>query len=156
MPAVVDTSGLDKLLESWDILLRQFPDAKRRILARIGPEMLERVRREIGGEGKVAGWQSLHYGSGGGYAAVRPARDVYQATKSGKRYSVGYITNAIEQGHRVPARRDWNTPRRGRSKLAAVPGRWFYAAVRQMLPDMAEAEVRALTEMIVDGLEGGG
>ena len=153
MSAVVDTSGLDKLLESWDSLLRQFPDAKRRILARIGPEMLERIRREIGGTGKVAGWQSLHYGSGGGYAAVRPRRDTWQTTKSGRRYAVGYITNAIEGGHRH------GNPRGGagyrpRVHVAAVPGRWFYDAVRQELPDMAEADVRALTELIVDGLEG--
>ena len=153
MYAVVDTSGLDKLLESWDSLLRQFPDAKRRILARIGPEMLERVRREIGGEGKVAGWQSLHYGSGGGYAAVRPRRDTWQTTKSGRRYAVGYITNAIEGGHRVAGPRG-GKGYRSRVHVAAVPGRWFYDAVRQELPDMAEADVRALTELIVDGLEG--
>ena len=43
---------------------------------------------------------------------------------------------------------------RSRVHVAAVPGRWFYDAVRQELPDMAEADVRALTELIVDGLEG--
>ena len=154
MAAVVDTSGLDALLESWDALLRQFPDAKRELLERIGPEMLARVRQEIGGTGKVAGWQELHYGSGGGYAAVRPARDAYQTTRSGRRYSAGYITNAIERGHRVPSRRQWDAPYRNRRTVAAVPSRWFYDTVRQMLPDMAESEVRALAERIVDGLEG--
>ena len=153
MPQSVDTSGLDQLMERWDALLKQFPAAKRQLLARIGPEMLARVRQEIGGTGKVAGWQALYQGSGGGYAAVRPRRDTWQNTKSGRRYAVGYITNAIEGGHRVAG------PRGGKGyrscvHVAAVPGRWFYDAVRQELPDMAEADVRALTELIVDGLEG--
>ena len=153
MPQSVDTSGLDQLMERWDALLNQFPAAKRQLLARIGPEMLARVRQEIGGTGKVAGWQALYQGSGGGYAAVRPRRDTWQTTKSGRRYAVGYITNAIEGGHRH------GNPRGGagyrpRVHVAAVPGRWFYDAVRQELPDMAEADVRALTELIVDGLEG--
>ena len=154
MPQYVDTSGLDQLMERWNALLRQFPEAKRQLVAKIGPEMLARVRQEIGGAGKVAGWQALYQGSGGGYAAVRPRRDTWQTTKSGRRYAVGYITNAIEGGHRVASRRQWDAPYWPRVHVAAVPGRWFYDAVRQELPDMAEAAVRALTELIVDGLEG--
>lgn len=153
MPQSVDTSGLDQLMERWDALLKQFPAAKRQLLARIGAEMLARVRQEIGGTGKVAGWQALYQGSGGGYAAVRPRRDTWQTTKSGRRYAVGYITNAIEGGHRVAGPRG-GAGYRPRVHVAAVPGRWFYDAVRQELPDMAEADVRALTELIVDGLEG--
>lgn len=36
------------------------------------------------------------YGNEGGYVAVRAKADTYQTTKSGKRYAVGYVTNAIE------------------------------------------------------------
>ena len=140
-------------MEHWDGLLKRFPQAKRQLLARLGPEMLARVRREIGGMGKVAGWQEIYRGSGGGYVAVRPKRDTWQTTKGGRRYAVGYVTNAIEGGHRVASHRGAGGYR-SRIHVAAVPGRWFYDAVRQELPDMAEADIRALTELIVDGLEG--
>lgn len=32
MAQTVDTSGLDRLVESWDRLLKQFPDGKRKAL----------------------------------------------------------------------------------------------------------------------------
>ena len=153
MAQTVDTSSLDKLMASWDALVEQFPEAKRQLLASIGPEMLARVRQEIGGTGKVAGWQELYRGSGGGYVAVRPRANQYQRTQGGKQYAVGYVTAAIEGGHRVAGPRG-GSGYRPRIHVAAVPGRWFYDAVRQVLPGMAEADVRALTERIVDGLEG--
>ena len=72
MPATVDTRGLDRLVESWDKLLQRFPEEKRSALDRLGRELLQRVRREIGGSGKVAGWQAPHLGSEGGYVADTP------------------------------------------------------------------------------------
>lgn len=155
--ATVDTSGIDDLLESWDRLVRQFPDTKRALLERLAPQMLQAVRRAVGGSGKVAGWQEPHMGSGGGYAAVRPRAETYQATRSGTRYAVGYITNAIEGGHRHGGPRGSTKPDyhyRPRFKTAAVPGRWFYAAVRQELPGMLQSEIQQLLDMIADGLEG--
>ena len=100
MAVTVDTSGLDRLMESWDALVKQFPEKKRGLLEQIGARLLQEVRTGIGGTGKVSGWQAPHMGSGGGYVAVRPKAETYQTTKSGKRYAVGYITNAIEGGHR--------------------------------------------------------
>ena len=153
MAQTVDTSGLDRLLESWDKLTRRFPEVKRSLLAELGQEMLQRVQQQIGCPGKVAGWQDVHVGSGGGYAAVRPKRDTYQTTKSGKRYPVGYVTNAIENGHKIPHRRGGKNYR-PEIHVAAVPGKWFYDRVRRELPGMAEQETRELARMIVDGLEG--
>ena len=156
--ATVDTSGIDDLLESWDRLVRQFPDTKRALLERLAPQMLQAVRRAVGGSGKVAGWQEPHMGSGGGYAAVRPRAETYQATRSGTRYAVGYITNAIEGGHRHGGPRGSTKPDyhyRPRFKTAAVPGRWFYAAVRQELASLMEGEIQALAGEIKAGLEGG-
>ncbi len=100
MAVTVDTSGLDRLMESWDALVKQFPEKKRGLLEQVGARLLQAVQTGIGGTGKVAGWQAPHMGSGGGYVAVRPKAETYQTTKSGKRYAVGYITNAIEGGHR--------------------------------------------------------
>ena len=54
----VDTRGIDRLVESWDRLLKQFPEAKRRALEQMGRDLLANVRKEIGGSGKVAGWQA--------------------------------------------------------------------------------------------------
>ena len=153
----VDASGVDNLLESWDRLLQQFPTAKRALLERLAPKMLQAVQRDIGGNGKVAGWQVPHMGSKGGYVAVRAKADTYQATRSGTRYAVGYITNAIEGGHRHGGPRGGTKPDyryRPRINTAAVPGRWFYATVRQELPDMVQSEVQRLLDMILDGLEG--
>ena len=35
MAVTVDTSGLDRLMESWDALVRQFPEKKRGLLEQI-------------------------------------------------------------------------------------------------------------------------
>lgn len=153
MPATVDTTSLDRLVESWDALVQRFPQQKRAALAEIGAKLLQQVRGEIGGTGKVAGWQVPHMGSGGGYVAVRAKADTYQTTKSGKRYAVGYITNAFEGGHKI------RKPQGGkgyhsRVKVAAVSGRWSYDAVRRQLAGMSQEDVDALMTLIKDGLEG--
>ena len=151
--AEVNTAGLDRLLESWDKLLREFPQMKKAALEKMGSELLRRVRGEIGGTGKVAGWQVPHMGSGGGYVAVRAKANTYQATKSGKRYAVGYITNAFEGGHKI-RKHQGGKGYRSRVKVAAVPGRWAYDAVRRQLAGMSQEDVDTLMELIKDGLEG--
>ena len=103
MAQTVDTSGLDRLLKSWDRLLKGFPEVKRQALEQMGRDLLLNVQEEIGGSGKVAGWQAPHLGSGGGYVSIRAKANEYQTTRSGKRYAVGRITNAIEGGHRSRA-----------------------------------------------------
>ena len=96
-------------------------------------------------------------GSGGGYVAVRAKAKTYQTTKRGKRYAVGYVTNAIEDGHRHGGRRGSSKKGyryRPRYKTAAVPGKWFYQAVRQDVANMSQAEVDDLMQTILNGLEG--
>ena len=151
--AEVNTAGLDRLLESLDKLLREFPQMKKATLEKMGSELLRRVRGEIGGTGKVAGWQVPHMGSGGGYVAVRAKENTYQVTKSGKRYAVGYITNAFEGGHKI-RKHQGGKGYRSRVNVAAVPGRWAYDAVRRQLAGMSQEDVDALMTLITDGLEG--
>ena len=153
MPDTVDTTGLDRLVESWDALVQRFPQEKRSALAEMGADLLRKVRGEIGGTGKVAGWQAPHMGSGGGYVAVRVKANTYQVTKSGKRYAVGYITSAIEGGHKI-RKPQGGKGYRSRVKVAAVPGRWAYDAVRRQLAGMNQEDVDALMALITDGLEG--
>ena len=153
MPATVDTTSLDRLVESWDALVQRFPQEKRSALAALGDELLRQVRGEIGGTGKVAGWQAPHMGSGGGYVAVRAKADEYQTTKSGKRYAVGHITNAFEGGHKI-RKPQGGKGYRPRIKVAAVSGQWSYDAVRRQLTGMSQEDVDALMTLITDGLEG--
>ena len=153
-----NTADLDRLLVSWDALLKEFPKIKRSVLDDLGKELQRRLKTEIGGTGKVAGWQAPHMGSGGGYVAVRPRAKTYQTTKGGKRYAVGYVTNAIEGGHRTGGQRPGPKAQgykyRPRFNKAAVPGRWFYDTVRRQIGDMSKEDMDKLLGTIVDGLEG--
>ena len=41
MPDTVDTTGLDRLVESWDALVQRFPKEKRSALAAMGAKLLQ-------------------------------------------------------------------------------------------------------------------
>lgn len=154
----VRTDGIDQLLRSWDALLKAFPAMKAELLDKMGQQMLSDVQQEIGGRGNVAGWQARHVGSKLGYVAVRPKANTYQTTQSGKRYAVGYVTNAIENGHRnrkpQPTNREGYHYTQGRNKTAAAAGRHFYAAVRGRLGTFGKAELERLAAEIARRLEG--
>ena len=92
-------------------------------------------------------------GSGGGYVAVRAKAKTFQSTKSGKRYAVGYITNAFEGGHKI-RRPQGGKGYRSRVNVAAVPGQWVYDAVRRQIAGMSQEDVNALMALITEGLEG--
>ena len=155
----IEIEGLDQILSRWEALLRTFPRAKEELLERLGKQMLEDVRRGIGGGGKVQGWQERYVGSRNGYAAVRPKARTFQATKGGKQYAVGYVTNAIENGHRVRGPQPSGKPgyhyTRGRNHKAAAAGRHFYAAVRSHTEQLGMAELARLAGEIARELEGG-
>lgn len=158
MAQTVELEGLDRIRRSWDALLQRFPEEKRRALSQVGQALLQQVRGQIGGTGKVAGWQNVHLGSGGGYVAVRARAKTYQTTKSGKRYAVGYITNAIEGGHRTggprPGPKAAGYRYQPRLRVSAVPGLWFYDTVRRQADSLTQEELDELLGTIIDGLEG--
>lgn len=131
---------IDRLLDSWGKLLAEIPEKKREVLEAMGQRLLQDVRQEIGGQGKVQGWQERYLGSRNGYVAIRAKADTYQVTNSGKRYAVGHVTNAIENGHKAGAGR--------------VAGRGFYRSVRSRAKEADPAELRQLMAEIVQGLEG--
>ena len=155
MAVTVDTSGLDRLMESWDALVRQFPE-------KAGPPGAGRHQTAPGGADghrqhrQGVGLAGPHMGSGGGYVAVRPKAETYQTTKSGKRYAVGYITNAIESGHRHGGPRGGE---RGTATGPAIRRRRCPAAFStrprgRPWPVWARREADRLMQLIVDGLEG--
>ena len=157
MPSV-DARDLDRLIERWTQLLEDCPDMKRGLLEKLSQELLRDVRAEIGGSGTVQGWQERYLGSKNGYVAVRPKAETYQVTGSGKRYAVGYVTNAIEGGHKHRRPRPTNTKgyhyTRGRIYTAAVPGRHFYAKVRMALSGYGQEQLLALAREIAGRWEG--
>ena len=163
MPATVDTRGLDRLVESWDKLLQRFPEEKRSALDRLGRELLQRVRREIGGSGKVAGWQAPHMGSKGGYSRVGPGKQEV-ANQYGKKYgyTAAQVTSYLERGHAVPSptgksqryRPNLEKAILGSAGNAVVPGRQFYSYTRLKASDLGiaamEDELDRLTDEFVD------
>lgn len=156
--AGVELKGFERILRSWETLLDRFKTEKEKTLERMGKQALQDVKQNIGGSGKVSGWQEPHMGSGGGYVAVRAKARTYQTTKNGKRYAVGYVTNSVEGGHRTGGQRPGPKADgyryRPRYKKAAVPGRWFYDIVRRQMDGMSQDEMDELMKIIVDGLEG--
>ena len=86
-----------------------------------GREMLSTVRRRIGGQGYVANVQEVYTGDGGGYAAVRAKADTEL-----RGYAAGYITNALENGHKVrgpsnhPKRKRKSRREEGRDRVAGI------------------------------------
>lgn len=95
----------------------QLREIRRQALDEAGDKLLGAVRSKIGGTGKVQSWQQKYMGSGSGYTAVRPAAKTYD--RSGN--AVGYVTNAIEGGHRVRTGRGPSG-----AKMQRVPGKWMY------------------------------
>lgn len=155
----IELDGLDRLLDGWESLQRDFPGMKRELLEELGRSLLEDVRSEIGGAGTVQSWQERYVGSRNGYVANRPKAKTYKTTARGKKYAVGYVTNAIEGGHkhrRPSAQKRDGYRYRPRIDDPAVPGRHFYAAVRSTLGNVGQQEVQALAAEIARRLEGAG
>lgn len=141
----INYDDLNRLTADFERVLRVFPEARREVSERVGKALLGSVKGRIGGRGKVMGWQTTAVGSGGGWAAVRAKAKTYQTTKSGRQYAVGYITNAIENGHKV---RKSKSGRRPRAHTAYVQGKDAYHAAAVEADSVAlEASQRLLTRL---------
>ena len=124
---------IDELDHYFNDLLKRVPEERRAMFEELSQELLTDVRGRIGGAGKVQSWQDKYTGSGGGWAAVRPkAKTWTEATRSGNRYAVGHVTNAITSGHRTPSG-------------GYVQGKGFYAD--------ANAGARVIVERAIERFE---
>lgn len=144
----IDSGELEKLVSKLDTLEKDFPARRRDFVESVGRKLYQALRSRMGG-GKVAGWQGVFYGSKGGWAAIRPHAKVYQETKTGKRYAVGYITGAIEGGHKV--RDPSGTAKRYRPAIRVgrnVPGKYYYRDTRAGMEQMVLQEAQALVEQM--------
>lgn len=157
----VDCKDLDRLLKSWNRILKEYPVAKRNLLNDLGQEILKDVQANIRasgmrhGGGRLANWQHYYIGSFLGYTAVRAV-----GSKEGFRpgdNSPGAITNYTENGHRIrrPDRSGTRSRRyRPEINVASVSGYHYYHSAKFEAKQKGEAEVRALAEALMNRLGG--
>lgn len=105
----VEVRGMDEIAQALEDLPRVIEEARAEVFEEIGQELLPAVQARIGGSGSVAGAQEYVVGSGKGYVAVRAKRNAQI-----KGYAAGYVTNALEHGHKV------------RNSKAHVSGKYMY------------------------------
>lgn len=113
-------------------------------------QLKQEVDREINGRindshGKIRSWQRGRVGTLGGYAAVSPDRG-----KQGK-YAHGYITNALENGHRI--RLSKNPKYVTKSRRLRAEGRGFYAAARTQAKRIGLEASEELAQWVKEQLE---
>ena len=130
MAQSVKISGLERLREGLEGLSASLPEMRREIHEELAGQMLAEVQDVLAqkaGEssGTVAGWQESYVGTKGGYAAVRPKAQTFH-----EGYAVGYITNAIENGHAIRRPSGKWKHYRARIKKRYVLGLHFYREVQ--------------------------
>lgn len=145
----VEIRGLDRVTKALEGLPDVIREARGEVFEEMGGELLSAVQQRIGGSGRVAGAQEYQVGSGKGYVAVRA-----KAKTDLDGYPAGYITNALEGGHKV--RQPAKARSRSRVKMDRVPGKYMYRDTRQMEAEQAaETAVRRIEDAAVNALNGG-
>ncbi len=150
----IRTSG--SVLGNADAARETFLRERTSELRTISPKLLQVVTSGMDAAGmvrrtgKVAGWQEHHLGSGGGYAAVRPVAKTFH-----KGYAVGYITNALESGHRVRYPSGYSkryVPKVTRDKTRAF---LFYKNSEREATRLAQEAAERVAQKVATALEGG-
>lgn len=145
----VNADELKGLIDKLDAAPEVIRDAKRKAFEQAAPQIKQALDEQIGGTGKVRRWQGAYVGGKGGYAAVRPKAKTYAEDSRGypTRYAVGYVTNAINSGHRFP--------RRGKTKSSGlVFGKYFYQNTQRYAEQIAQKAVDQAAETLRQHLEG--
>ena len=153
----IDHSDLGRLVEKLERSPQVLQKAKRQAMEAAALKLLSAVRTEIGGNGKVQRWQDAHVGSKGGYAAVRPKAKIYIETKgkqSGfragqKKYAVGYVTDAVNSGHRTPRNKLGY-----RTSAGVIAGKEFYQRAQAQAETVARDAAQQITQTLTDHLGG--
>lgn len=153
----IDHSELDRLVEKLAKSPQVLREAKRQAMEAAAPKLKQALDAQIGGSGKVRSWQETYVGPKGGYAAVRPKAKTYAEIKGKqtgfrappKKYAVGYITNAVNSGHRFP--RD----KLGyRGSVGTVPGREFYQQAQAQAGSVAQEAAAQIVQTLTEHLGG--
>ena len=151
----VEISGLKEVQKKLEGYPEAMKKARSEFFEEAGREMLSTVQRRIGGRGYVANVQSQYVGSGGGYAAVRA-----KAKTELRGYAAGYITNALENGHKVrgpsdhPKRKRKSRREEGRDR---VDGIYIYRMTNaDVARRLTEEGAREIEKKAMAYLEGNG
>lgn len=155
----IDHSEFDRLVQKLDETPQVIAEAKRQALEAAAPQLQRLVQNEIGGSGRVRSWQEAYVGSWGGYAAARPRAKTWAASQGMKTYearlrkpptyAVGYITNAINSGHKAPRNKAGDRPC-GR----IVTGRLFYESAQLQAEPVSQKVAQEIVQAVKKHLEG--
>lgn len=154
----IDKSELDRLVGKLEQTPQVLAQARRQAHEAAASKLKEAVQREVGGSGRVRSWQEGYVGSGGGYAAARPLAETY-AESRGKQifssphdkphptYAVGYITNAINSGHKARA---------GKLGFRSNPvhGKEFYQRAQGQAEQVAQEAANQIVHALTSHLGG--
>lgn len=147
---------MDELDRALAELLQEFPEERRALHNELGDILKEGVDGAISQSvndehGRVRRWQVKHVGSGGGYAAIRPAGSA-EGGGTGTE-SAGAITNYLEEGHKIrpPAGGRGYRPR---IRVVSVSGRHFYQSAGTSIEAKAIRLAEAFTDKLGKKLEG--
>ena len=146
---LVEIQGLDKVTKALEDMPGAVREARAVVFEEMGGELLGAVQQRIGGSGRVAGVQEYQVGSGKGYVAVRAKAKTYLGG-----YAAGYITNALEGGHKV--RQPSAAGSRSRAKTDRVPGKYMYRDTGQFEAErLAETAAQRIEDAALQKLNGG-
>ena len=149
----VEISGLKEVQKKLEGYPEAMKKARSEFFEEAGREMLSTVQRRIGGRGYVANVQSQYVGSGGGYAAVRAKAKTYLHGDA-----AGYITNALENGHKIRVPTSYAMRKReSRAKKDFVPGKYMYRITNaDVARRLTEEGAREMEKKAMAYLEGNG
>lgn len=164
----IDSAELKELTEKLAKAPEVLGWARREAMIHAAAEFKALMDTAIGGSGRVKNWQQSYVGSGGGYAAVRPRKKTYAESRGPQtfeekrkehprpRYAVGYITNAINSGHRWPSHRAGQAKglRGYQTNTNRVGGRGFYEAVQGQAEAVGKEAAEEILEALFNHLEG--
>lgn len=140
--------GLNELLERFEDAPGIIRKARAEVFEDLGGELLDDLQARIGGSGRVAGVQEYQVGSGKGYVAVRAKKDTELDG-----YAAGYVTNALENGHRQEPGR--YVPSLGaKLRRDLVPGKYMYQRSAVSVNAAAAEGAQRLENLILKALEG--
>lgn len=131
--------GLEKLAAKLSQTPKVIVAAEKKAVTAAAPKMKAIVDQEIGGSGRVKSWQGQYVGSEGLYAAVRPKKETYAKARERRtyaeegpgRHAVGYVTNAINSGHRA-------RPDKFGYRRSPVTGKGFYQRAQIQLDQVVK------------------
>lgn len=164
----INSAELEELVKKLEKAPEVLAWARREAMIHAAAEFKALMDTAIGGSGRVRSWQQSYVGSGGGYAAVRPRKKTYAESRGlqtfearrkppNPTYAVGYITNAINSGHRTPSHRAGQRKDLRGYRTAAtrtVGGRGFYEAVQSQAKAVGEKAAEEILDALFSHLEG--